>query len=140
MTPLQRITERVTRLGHPDDPATPRCLLTIAEFFDGNTHEGSIGCNLEEVPPPATFRALFEQLASRPDVFHVRIEICMFDDPEWPFSDTVWFMTSASVEEVRKWFPDHLAPDDVTLGWPEGVKYEPYEPPSGVDAIAAWWD
>ena len=33
MTPLERITTRVTRLGHPDEPHTPRPLVTVDEFL-----------------------------------------------------------------------------------------------------------
>src|SRR5215475_10089248 len=36
MTPLERITERVTRHGDVNEPTTPRPLLTLAEFFEGN--------------------------------------------------------------------------------------------------------
>lgn len=33
MTSLGRITERVNHSGNVDDPATPRPLLTLEEFF-----------------------------------------------------------------------------------------------------------
>jgi len=46
MTPLERITERVNRHGDVNDASTPRPLLTLAEFFEGNDVVGSIGCNL----------------------------------------------------------------------------------------------
>ncbi len=36
MKPLERITQRVNRHGDVNDPATPRPLLTLAEFFEGN--------------------------------------------------------------------------------------------------------
>jgi hypothetical protein len=36
MTPLERITERVNRNGDVDNAATPRPLLTLEEFFEGN--------------------------------------------------------------------------------------------------------
>ena len=53
MTPLERITQRVTRLGHPDARGTPTALVTLDEFFTGNTVTGSIGCNLKGSPSPA---------------------------------------------------------------------------------------
>jgi hypothetical protein len=98
MTPLERITERVSRLGHPDKGGTPRPLLTLAEFFDGNNHVGSIGCNLTPLPTPAEFYALLKKIAARSDVADIRVLITMFDDPEWPFSDTVYVMTTAAPE------------------------------------------
>ena len=38
MTPLERITERVSRHGDVNDPRTVRPLLTLEEFFEGNEH------------------------------------------------------------------------------------------------------
>ena len=139
MTPLERITERVTRLGHPDDPKTPRPLLTIDEFFDGNLEVGSIGCNLDSVPAPERFFELFRTIAKRPDVKDIRVQITAFDVPEWPFSDTVFIMTSASPEEVVSWFPADLLPDET---WEASLDraYEPYQVPAGTQAIACWWD
>ena len=45
MTPLERVSARVSRLGDVNKKGTPLPLLTIAEFFDGNETIGSIGCN-----------------------------------------------------------------------------------------------
>ena len=89
MTPLERITERVSRHGNVNDPATPRPMLTLAEFFEGNETIGSIGCNLIPTPPPAEFYTLLKGIAARADVADVRVQVTMFDDPEWPFSDVV---------------------------------------------------
>ena len=60
MEALERITERVCRNGHPDDPETPRPLLSIDEFFEGNDVVGSIGCNLIDIPHPNEFFKVFK--------------------------------------------------------------------------------
>ena len=60
--------------------------------------------------------------------------------PEWPFSDTVYIMTSATLEEVRQWFPDRLKPDEVWEGLLDQEKTESYDVPAGVRPVAAWWD
>jgi hypothetical protein len=140
MTPLERISERVRRLGDPDDPGTPRPLLSIEEFFGGNEHVGSIGCNLPAEPAPAQFLALFEVFARRHDVKDVRVRITAFDDPSWPFSDTVYVMTTAEPDVVLSWFPEELAPDEVWEGFLEGEACEPYAVPEGCRAVACWWD
>ena len=140
MTPLERITERITRHGHPDARGTPIYLLTIAEFFDGNEHIGSIGCNLSGTPTPAQFRELFERIGQQSTVRDIRVQITAFDDPEWPFSDTVFIMTSASVEEVGQWFPEDLPPDELWEGFHENNHYEPYAVPAGTCVVACWWD
>lgn len=139
MKHLDRITERVNRLGHPDDPDTPRPLLTIDEFFEGNVEVGSIGCNLEEPPAPEVFYTLFRSIAQRQDVYDIRVQITAFDVPEWPFSDTVYIMTTATPEEVATWFPEHLKPDETWIGFVD-QKYEPYQVPGGTQPIACWWD
>lgn len=139
MTPLERITERVTRLGHPDNAETPRPLVAVDEFFDGNTEVGSIGCNLESTPTPAQFYEVFRAIGQRPEVKDIRVQITAFDVPEWPFSDTVYILTSASPDEVASWFPKELTPDETWAGFVD-QPYEPYQIPEGTRPIACWWD
>lgn len=141
MTPLDRITERVNRQGDVNDARTPRPLLKLVEFFDGNNCVGSIGCNLTPTPKPADFYSLLARIASRPDVGDVRIQVTMFDDPEtWPFSDTVWVITSAAPEQVASWFTEEERPDECWSGWTDGVEFEPCPIPPGMSAVACWWD
>ena len=140
MTPFDRITERVTRLGNPDDPSTPRPLLSLEEFFDGNDVVGSIGCNLPGEPLPSQLRSVLDSLARRPDVMDVRVRISAFDDPDWPFADTVFLMTTAKPQEVAEWFPEDLAPDETWEGFHEDETYEPYTTPPGCKVVACWWD
>lgn len=141
MTHLERITERVNRHGDINDWATPRPLLTLAEFLRGNNCVGSIGCNLIPTPEPAEFLALLERIAARPEVADVRVQVTMFDDPKrWPFSDTVWVITTAGPEEVAGWFDEDVRPDDCRRGWTEGVEFEEYTVPKGMSPISCWWD
>jgi hypothetical protein len=140
MTPLDRITARVNKHGDVNDSATPRPLLTLAEFFEGNDVAGSIGCNLTPMPEPSEFYALLKGIAARPEVADVRVQITMFDAPEWPFSDTVWVITSATPDTVRAWFPEEFRPDDCWRGWTEGIKLEPYTVSPGTYPVACWWD
>jgi hypothetical protein len=141
MTALERITERVSRLGDPNDPSTPRPLLTLSEFFDGNDVVGSIGCNLMPTPTPAEFHSLLSAIAARPEVGDVRVQVTMFDNPdEWPFSDTVWVITTADATTVASWFEEALAPDAIDMGWPEGIAYEACTVPAGMRPVSCWWD
>lgn len=140
MTALQRITERVNRHGDVNKPATPRPLLTLAEFFEGNDVVGSIGCNLTPMPNPSQFYELFKRIEARPDVASVRVQITMFDAPEWPFSDTVWIVTLADPEEVAAWFEEDVRPDECWAGWTPGVTFERCFVPPGMIPVACWWD
>ena len=140
MTPLERVMARVKRVGDVNKPGTPCPLLTIAEFFDGNDDPGSIGCNLLASPPPSVMRAMFEKIAARSDVKDVRIAVTQIDEPDWPFSDTVFVMTAVEPEEVYSWFPDELAPDEVLVQPFDNFAFEPYEVPAGAKPILCWWD
>lgn len=140
MGPIERIMERISREGDVNNPATPRPLLTIDEFFEGNNVVGSIGCNLTPTPTPAEFYEVLREIAARPEVGEVRVQISQFDVPEWPFSDTVWVITSAEPEEVSVWFDEPMRPDECWAGWTSGVSFEPCEVPPGMKPVACWWD
>jgi hypothetical protein len=140
MTPIERITERVNRNGDVDDPDTPRPLLTLEEFFEGNEVVGSICCNCTPTPEPSEMYAVLKQIRQRPDVADVRVQITMFDDPDWPFSDTVWVVTSAAAEEVKSWFAESIAPNETWAGWTDDVAFEPLPIPAGMQPVACWWD
>ncbi len=55
------------------------------------------------------------------------------EDPNgWPSSDTIWIVTTASAKDVRSWFPERLAPDDVLEGFEASLTpVEKYEVPKG---------
>src|SRR5262249_44074809 len=138
MTPLERITERISRNGDINEASTPRPLVTLAEFFEGNDVDGCIGCNLTPTPTPAEFYDLLKGIANRPDVADVRVQITMFDIPEWPFSDTVWIITSATPDEVAAWFDEALRPDECCAGWQDGVAVEPCPVPVDMKPVMCW--
>ena len=115
-------------------------MLTLAEFFDGNDVDGSIGCNLPALPTPAQMRAVLEDIASRQEVADVRVVVAMFDDPEWPIADRVWIITTASANDVARWFPGDLAPDEVDPGGLDGIVREPVDVSPGYRAVVCWWD
>ena len=137
---LERISERVARNGDPNHPETPRPLLSLAEFFEGNEVMGSIGCNLPSAPGPQELYEVFKSIARRPEVVDIRVSVTAFDDPDWPFSDTVYVVTSASAEEVANWFAIDLAPDETWAGFSSHQSHESYSVPPGFTAVGCWWD
>ena len=141
-TPLERVTERVMQAGNPEDSSVPTPLLTLEEFFEGNDETGSIGCNLQSEPEPHEFYDLLKSVRSRSEVSDVRVQITCVDAPgeQWPFSDTVWVITSADSDTVREWFPERLAPDEVWEGWNARVKYEACAVPADYNAVGVWYD
>jgi hypothetical protein len=139
MTPLERITERVNRGGDVNGAETPRPELTLEEFFEGNDAVGSIWCNLAEPLEPAHVYEILKAVRTRSDVADVRVEITMFDDPAWPFSETVWIVTSAATDDVRSWFDEAFAPDECAPST-DDVGREAFEIPEGMRAVRCWWD
>ena len=137
-----RVTERVMRIGNPEERGVPIPLLTLEEFFEGNDATGSIGSNLPAEPAPCAFYDLLRTLRARDDVADVLIQITAVDDPgvEWPFSDHIWFITTADRTSVRNWFPDELAPDEVWDNPLPSPTYEKVLIPDGHDSVSAWFD
>lgn len=140
MNNLGTITERVNRNGHPDDPNTPFPLLTLEEFFEGNSVDGSICCNLVPCPSPKDVYEVLKNVREREEVADILVQITAFDDPDWPFSDTIWVITSADSSTVLSWLPGNIEPDECWEGWIESQAYEEYEMPEGKQPVACWWD
>jgi len=93
---------------------------------------GSICCNLVPSPAPGRVFDALKAIRARPDVADVRVAVTAFDDPAWPFSDTVWVLTGAPAEAVPGSFPEPLRPDEVWEGWGDGAGLERCEVPAGV--------
>ncbi|QHO91983.1 hypothetical protein CWT12_12595 [Actinomyces sp. 432] len=143
-TPLERITARIAPFWDADAGVyRPTPLLTLEEFFEGNHVTGSVMANVvldgepQDMPDPQQVCAVLEKLLSRDDVDDVRVAISMFDDPDWPFAEEVMVVTDVRPEQVRSWFPEAMAPDQVLplpdreledIGWPtERIR-------------VCWWD
>jgi hypothetical protein len=134
----QRLLDRFD----PQDPDLPRPLVTLEEFFEGNFDEGSIGYNL--TPPPSTreIYAFFRTIREKPEVLDIRIEIEPPEEPgAWPWSDTLWIITSANADEVKQWLGEPYHADELLTGFEREIrKLEKYPLPEGMNAIGVWWD
>jgi hypothetical protein len=139
---LGAVSSLANRNGDINDPSTPRPLLTLEEFFNGNQDAGSIGYNFYPIQPtPDEFYRVFKAIRERPMVADVRVEIMdQVDDDSWPTTDTIWIITSADPNEVTQWIPDSMKADDILIGFPTEVPLEPYKIPAGFQAIGIWWD
>jgi hypothetical protein len=140
-SPSDRLIKRINRNGDVNEPETPRPLLTLEEFFTRNNDYGSIGCNLPDQPSPRSFYILFKKIRERPEVADVLVEISLHDDPKmWPFTDTIWIITSVTLYDVITWFPKRYCGDDYIEGFPDDKPMEKYDIPDGMRAIGMWWD
>jgi hypothetical protein len=140
MNPRERL---LARIGDINDFSRPRPLVTLEEFFEGNNDLGSIGYNLPDPPTPAEFYILLLEIRKRVGVTDVLIEVKDLEYPDgWPSTDMVWIITTSPPDEVRSWFPERFAPDEVYSGFEAGDAHpiEKYPIPDGMHAIGAWYD
>ena len=136
-----RLVDRINRSGKVNDPKTPSPLVTLEEFFEGNDDPASIGCNLPGAVQPVEMFVLYKAVRARSEVAEVLVQVTMHDDPEgWPFSDTVWVITSASDADIRRWIPERLQPDELFDGFHRDRPMEAYSVPKGMRAVGLWYD
>lgn len=140
--PPRSLVERISRNGPLDDPNTPRPLLTLEEFFEGNNDYGSIGYNFyPDQPAPSEFYEVFKRIWQRPEVIAVYVEVQdQVEQTDWPSTSRIWVITTASSETVRSWLGERFAPDDLLDGFIDEIKTEPCEVPPGTKALGVWWD
>jgi hypothetical protein len=116
-------------------------VVSLEDFFTGNDDRGSIGPNLgEKQLPIAEFYRRLREIRSKPNVQDVLVRIYEYDDPtSWPYTDTVYIISSAPLEEVKKWVSP-LLPDEVNSEWMYGKPPAAPEVKSGMIPYSVWWD
>ena len=126
-------------VAHPVVP-----VVTATRFFDGNDDDACIAANLYEHPGVARFAAVVATLEARPDVQEVLVAITDLmaeDEGSWPYTDTLFVLTSADATAVASWMaeftPDEVEPDfasdaDAPVGAPALAP--------GMRAVRVWWD
>ena len=135
------LVERIKAQGLPS-PGDSLLLVTLEEFFIGNDDYGSIGCNL--LPPlgPHRFYEKLIEIRGRSNVHDVLVEIneVVEEDPTtWPFSDSVFVLTNATLNEVASWAAE-LKPDAIQPSPTSGRQRRMPDLPPGVRPYRLWWD
>ncbi len=129
------------RVGDVNSKSAGLILVSLEDFFEGNDDGGSIWCNLSTAPEPRQVYAILSQIRDRPDVVDVRILVTQYDggDEEWPFSDTVYFLTARTPDDIVSWLGNEYAPDEIGVE-PDFGRAEPIDCPNGTKIVTAWWD
>lgn len=141
MNTRDELIKKINDQGH-QSPESPLPVVSLEDFFIGNSDYGSIGANLSNHPGPQAFYEILKSIRAKPTVQDILVEInevVETDSQVWPFSDRVYVLSSASIEEIRAWL-NSLQPDEVTEDWAKG---KPPAAPSlkpGIKIYAAWWD
>lgn len=136
-----KLKARLVPFGELDQSQKITPALTLEEFFDGNSDEGSIGCNLVPHPGIEAFRKTFETLAGRSDVSGVFFPVTEFiDGLDWPFVDNVLVVTTALPELIF----DACVKVEPSEAWildpADHVRFEGMRVPEGVHVVNLWWD
>ena len=115
--------------------------LPLDVFFGGNTHLGSIGCNLNPHPGLAVFYATLKALEERGDVQAVLLSASADADARetgWPFCEALWVLTRLPAGDVDQALAA-LQPSAIREGWVTPVGNPPKLGP-GMQPIWVWWD
>jgi hypothetical protein len=137
VTDRERLLAGITAQGaSPGD-----IVVSLEDFFTGNDDRGSIGCNLgSDQPAILEFYRVLREIRAKPEVQDVLVRVCEFDDPNsWPFTDTVYVLTSAPLEQVRQWLVS-LLPDEIHPEWMYGAPTKAPQLGAGVTPYSVWWD
>ena len=137
------LRRRIEDLGGPK----ARPVVSLELFFEGNTDQGSIGCNLSPPSPSlSVFYRVLADIRARPDVADVVVQIVDGMGPDdWPFSDRIYVVTTATDQEVHEWAavlrPDPSSPDQYP-GWFGAESPPPGAPvvPPGHRVVYLFWD
>jgi hypothetical protein len=134
---LDDLLADINRQGGHKGGAGPDPVVNLELFFEGNDDPGSIGCNLPDHPGIDRFYAVLRHIRERADVYGVWVGITEVMGPdEWPFSDHVYVVTTASPDDVTQWAAE-LDPDPPVDWWND---FPPIPVPPGAQIVTLFWD
>jgi hypothetical protein len=130
------ILERITKAGFPKKEVA----VSVAEFFDGNEYEGSIGANLyPEQPSLKFFHETFKTMLASDKVEHIFIRITDAEDSDWFYTDTVYIIGEITIEEVTEMLKE-LHPTEIYSDWMYKKPVNISDVSAGKIIYSVWWD
>lgn len=122
-------------------------VVTLDEFFTGNTDEESIAPNQWGFgrPPIRDIYERFKQVAARSDVYGVFVGLhqdwaeALKYDSQWPGAENIHVFSTAPQEVADEWIAG-LESDGVGEGWPYGKHAASPEVPEGAAVYTVYWD
>jgi hypothetical protein len=137
------LIKKIKQQGFPSPSnKKPYPIVTLEEFFVGNDDLGSIGCNLIDHPGISLFYETFLSIRGKPNVRDVLVEIKDMEEESegiWPFSDTIYILTSATREEVTSWVYI-LGPDEVQEDFSDNNRALALDIKPDIKVYSVWWD
>jgi hypothetical protein len=139
---LPELLAEIERQGRYESATGAEPVVSLEAFFSGNDDVGSIGCNLTEHPGVDLFFTVLRDVRERPEVHDVWVGISeVVAEDEWPFSDHVYVVTSASADDVLRWTSALDPEPEVASGWWNDVPpAKRLLVPAGMRIVTLWWD
>ncbi len=142
MTFRQQLVQKIAAQGQPAfDKPFP--VVSLEDFFTGNNDRGSIGCNLDQHPGLGRFFSVLRAIRSRPEVQDVLVTIYEYeedDETNWPFSERVYVLTTASADELAGWAKDLQPTEVLDDGFVGGAPLAAPKLRPGIKVLSLWWD
>jgi len=138
---LKRLLIEINRHGNIQDPNTLKPLVVLENFFVGNNDYGSIGYHFyPHQPSPREFYEHFRNIRQKTEVYKVLVEIKdQVGTENWPSTDIIWIITSATEDDVRNWLGVRFQADDLLIGFPDKIRLDEIRIPTCMKAIGVWW-
>ena len=116
-------------------------VVSLEDFFEGNSDQGSIGCNLIPHLGTAYFFHQLLEIRDHPMVQTVLVEIYEVDETleTWPFSERVYVYTALPEDEISRMMSP-LNFDELEFGFFMGKPASAVNPGNGMNVYAFWWD
>jgi len=140
MNTKEQLIAIINRNGDVNNPDTPRPLVSLEEFFEGNDDLDSIAAKIESLPGIQEFYSILKRIRGRTSVQDVLVEIAQHEhESKWPQSDTVYILSSAPMTVIEQWAIP-LGPDDIFTGWPVEWATEKKALAPGMEVYGLWWN
>ncbi|MFC5452238.1 hypothetical protein [Paenibacillus aestuarii] len=91
------LLEKVKNIGF-NDPVGP--LITINEFFSGNTDDFSIAANIDNHPTVDEFQKDLNEIQLDNGIENILIEITDIDENQWPYSERIYIIGTIEKNEL----------------------------------------
>lgn len=124
-------------------PDGPLPVVSIDDFFAGNSDDASIAANLgDQHPGVAKFHSVLRSIREEPWVQEVLVEIQEISDDTpsgWPYSDRVYIIATASMTVIEG-LVRPLKPTLIDTGFAHGVPPAAPALRPGMTVYSVWWD
>jgi len=136
----------LNRIGDLANPATLVPVVTLEEFFEGNTFSESIDATTNEKYDPQLLFSIFKQFREIEGIHDVFVEVKGTGNPDkWPTTNVIWVVAAADPRHYRSDWPaeiwdSNLPCDYETYPRKHERPAEPIDIPAGMIARAmVYW-